>query len=241
MSECIVKVNKVSKKYNIYKKNFQRIAGVLLGKEAAEVKHALTDVSFKMEKGDRMIIFGVAESGCSTLMKIIAGVTSPSKGKVEVDGSINAMLNVRVGYDYEYTCRENIYLKANVVGISKEIVRQNEEDIIGFAEMEDYLDLPMKRAPKGVAVRLALALHLLVESDILMIDDPLSQGGIVSRTKCEDKIKKYADQNPNMTFIISNNDKVLARKVCNKGLVMRKGEIVFEGSAEDACTMYKGK
>lgn len=241
MSEYIVKVSKVSKKYNIYKKNFQRIAGILFGREAAEVKYALKDVTFSLEKGDKLAVFGIAESGCSTLMKIVAGVISPSKGRVDVKGNVNAMLNVRVGFDYEYTCRENIYLKANVVGIPKETVRQNEGDIVSFAEMEDYIDLPLKRAPKGVAVRMALAIHLLVESDILIIDDPLAIGGLDSKAKCENKIKEHLELYPNTTFIISNNYKNLPREICNKGLILRNGELEFFGSANEACDMYKGR
>ena len=118
-NNTVIKLENVSKRYNVYSRNIDRIKGVLLNREPAEVKRALKNVSLEVEKGEHLVIFGIVDSGRSTLLKVISGITNPSKGKVSTYGTMNVMMDQKAGIDMEFSCRENIYMKANIVGLTR--------------------------------------------------------------------------------------------------------------------------
>ncbi|MBR0127583.1 MAG: ATP-binding cassette domain-containing protein [Firmicutes bacterium] len=241
MSETVIKLSKVTKRYNIYRKNIQRITGILFGKEPTEVKQALTDVTLRIEKGERVAVFGKMDDGRTTLLSIIAGIYYPTNGKVQVKGKINAMMVSKIGLVDEFTCRENIYMKANVVGIPKKEISQYEDEIIQFAEMEDYADLPLKRAPKGTATLLALAVHLKAKADILIADEVSGGGGNRRKEKCENKIAEYLKENEDMTAVMVSTRPAFARKVCTRGIVLQEGRIIYDGDIKSAVMVLRGE
>lgn len=239
MSNDIVKVNNISKIFNIYRKDLEKIKCVLFGREPSEVLVALDDISFTVEKGERLGICGPVGSGRSTLLNILADVTLPSKGKVEVPESINVMLNNKAGLEVEFSCRENIYLKAAVVGIPKETVKEHMDEIIQFAELEDFIDLPLKRASKGVPAQMSLAVHLLKEAELLLVDEVFTGGGNLSIKKSENRFAQYLKDHEDVTVIVVSNRIPFLKEVCSRVLVLDKGKIAFDGPPQEAGAVLK--
>lgn len=242
MSEknTVIKFNNVSKRFNIYSRNIDRIKGVLFNKEPAEVKYALNGVSLEVDKGERLVVMGVVDSGRSTLAKIIAGVTSPSQGKFDTfDNTMNVMLDAKVGMDMEFSCRDNIFMKANIAGLTKAEIAPYVDEILEFAEVTDFADLPMKRAPKGTHAMLSLAVHLHLDSDILVVDEVFGGGGNYISTKCENRLTEYLNQNPNTTAVIVSNRGAFTKKTGTRAIVLEKGQIEFDGNVEEASKLFQ--
>lgn len=239
MGKTVVEVKNVSKKFNIYRKNIQKIMGVMFGKEPSEVLQALDSVSFKVEQGERVGILGKVESGRTTLANIISGVSFQSKGSVSVDGEMNVMLNAKAGIDVEFTTRENIYLKANVVGLTKKEIEPYEDDILKFTEAEDFADLPLKRAHKGAPALLSLAVHLVKDADILLIDDVFNGGGDITKGKCEQRVVQYMNENPDKTLIIVSNRLAFIEQLCTRTIVLKEGKVVHDGDVAEGCQLFR--
>lgn len=239
MSDDMVKVKNVSKIYNVYRKDIQKIKSVLFGKDPSEVLVALDGVSFNVEKGERVAVAGMVGSGRSTLINILAGISSPSKGKVEVPSSINAMLHNRAGLEMEFSCKENVYLKANVVGVSKEVVDEHMDEILQFAEIEDFAELPMKRANRGAPALMSLAVHLLMKSDLMIIDEVFGGGGNNSKVKCEKHLKEVLNNDEDATVIMVSNNISYLKGVCKRTIILDEGKIIYDGPTDGAWEVLK--
>ena len=242
MSEknAVIKFNNVSKRFNIYSRNIDRIKGVVFNKEPAEVKYALNGASFDVKTGERLVVMGVVDSGRSTLVKIMAGVTSPSQGKVDTfNKTMNVMLDAKVGMDMEFSCRDNIFMKANIVGLSKAEIAPHVDEILEFAEAADFADLPLKRAPKGTHAMLSLAVHLHKDADILIVDEVFGGGGNYISTKCEKRLTEHLKQNPNTTAVIVSNRGAFAKETGTRAIVLEKGIIEYNGSVEEAAKLFQ--
>ena len=242
MSEnnTVIKVNNVTKRFNIYSRNIDRIKGVLFNREPAEVKYAVNHVSLEVNEGERLIVTGVVDSGRSTLIKVIAGVTSPSQGKVDIfDKTMNVMLEAKVGMDMEFSCRDNIFMKANIVGLTKEEIAPHVDEILKFAEVADFADLPLKRAPKGTHDMLSLAVHLHKDADILIVDEVFGGGGNYISTKCEKRLSEYLEQNPQTTAIIVSNRAAFSKETGTRAIVLEKGRLEFDGNVEEATKLFQ--
>ena len=239
MSNVIVNVSNISKIFNVYRKDIQKIKCVLFGRKPSEVLVALDDVSFSMEKGERIGIIGPVGSGRTTLLNILSGVTFPSKGKVDVPEAINVMLHNKAGLEVEFSCRENIYLKAAVVDLPKEVVDEHMDEIIQFAEIEDFIDLPMKRASKGVPALISLAVHLLKDSELLLVDEVFGGGGNISKTKCENELAQYLAEHEDVGAIVVTNHVTYLKEICSRAIVLDQGRIVHDGSVVEAGKLLK--
>lgn len=229
-----IKLNNVSKRYNVYSRNIDRIKGVIFNREPAEVKHALDSISFNIQKGERVVVFGIVDSGRSTLIKTIAGITKPSSGKIQTIGSENVLLNAKVGFDMEFSCMDNIYLKANIVGLARKEIEPFVSEILEFAEIEKFADLPMKRMPKGTAALLSLAVHLKKKSDILLCDEVFGGGGNYVTSKCEGLIEEYLNENAKTTAVLITNRVGFAKKIATRAIVLDKGKLAFDGKVDQA-------
>ena len=242
MSEnnTVIKVNNVTKRFNIYSRNIDRIKGVLFNREPAEVKYAVNHVSLEVNEGERLIVTGVVDSGRSTLIKVIAGVTSPSQGKVDIfDKTMNVMLEAKVGMDMEFSCRDNIFMKANIVGLTKEEIAPYVDEILEFAEVTDFADLPLKRAPKGTYAMLSLAVHLHKDADILIVDEVFGGGGNYISTKCEKRLTEHLEQNPQTTAVIVSNRAAFSKGIGTRAVVLEKGQIELSGNVEEATKLFQ--
>lgn len=236
-NKTAIKLENVSKRFNVYSRNIDRILGVVFGRKPAEVKHALKDISLEIKKGEHVVVFGIVDSGRSTLLKVISDITKPSKGNVMVDGRVNTMLDARVGIDMEFSCRENIYMKANLVGMKRSEIEPHVDEILKLAEIEKYADIPMKRAPKGTAAILSAAVHLCKDSDIVLSDEVFGGGGNYISTKCEERLIDYLKARPESASVTVTTKLAFAKKVGTRFLVIDEGAIVYDGNADEAWNM----
>ena len=229
MSEPIIELKNVYKDYYVYDSNMKRALGMLFKRKPKATKHALKDITITINKGDRVAIMGRSQSGRTSLAKIISGVFYQTKGKVKVKGTVNALLSRKVAFDYKCTCRENIYLKAIANGIPKNEIKKYEEETLEYSGAGKFADLPMKQAQPSVVACMALAIHLKKKADILVIDEGMGYGGDEARFKIEKSIAEYLEENKDVTAVMSRQYLTLMKAVCNRAIVLEKGEIVYDG------------
>jgi len=238
-NNTVIKVEHVSKKFNIYRKDIQKIISVLFGKEPSEIMYALDDVSFEVARGERVNVFGVLGAGRSTLLNTICGVSLPSKGRVGVKGKINAMLFAKAGLEMEFSCRENVFMKANVVGLPKARTNEVVDDVLEFAELKDFAAIPLKRASRGAPTLLSLAVHLSADADIIVMDEAFSGGGNYVRSKCEERFRDYIRDHEDVTLLMASNHWGYVKEICPRSIVLDEGKIIFDGDTDEAIAIYR--
>lgn len=233
----VINVEHVKKIYSLYdnKKDRFKEAFSLTGKKYHKDFYALNDISFKVEKGECVGIIGLNGSGKSTLLKILTGVLTQNEGAVELNGKVSALLELGAGFNPEYTGFENIYLNAMIMGFSKKETDEKLKDILEFADIGDFINQPVKVYSSGMYVRLAFAIAINVEPDILIVDEALSVGDVFFQQKCYKKIKELAGKS---TVLIVSHDLNAMTKFCKRIIVMNKGNIEFDGECNEAITQY---
>jgi lipopolysaccharide transport system ATP-binding protein len=201
-----------------------------------EVLWALRNVSFSIEQGEVLGIIGHNGAGKSTLLKILSRVTSPSEGWVKVKGRIASLLEVGTGFHPELTGRENIYLNGAIMGMTKNEVMRKFDEIVTFAEVEKFIDTPVKRYSSGMYVRLAFAVAAHLDPEILLVDEVLAVGDAEFQKKCLGKMGDVANQGRTILFVSHNMAAV--SNICKKGMIISKGKCIYWGQANDAVQEY---
>lgn len=233
-----IKVENVSKIYKIYKNTSDRL------KEAIHPFHkiyhnpfyALNNVNFDVEKGETVGIIGTNGSGKSTILKIITGVIKPSEGKVIVNGKVSALLELGAGFDEEYTGIENIYMNGSILGYTKEEMDLKKEDILAFADIGEFIYQPVKTYSSGMLVRLAFALAINVEPEILIIDEALAVGDAFFQAKCFHKLDEI--KNSGTTILFVSHDIISVKKMCSRVIWLNNGILQEIGEANAVCEKY---
>jgi len=197
---------------------------------------ALNDISFTVEKGDRVGILGFNGAGKSTLLKVISGVLKPTKGSVKVNGVIAPMLELGAGFDMNYSGKENIYLYGATMGYSRKFIDEKYDEIVAFSELEDFINVPVKNYSSGMRARLGFAIATAVQPEILILDEVLSVGDAKFRMKSEAKIRSMFDKGITVLFVSHNTNQVL--NICNKAIILEKGRIIAQGDAREVCAKY---
>lgn len=199
---------------------------------------ALDDVSFQVKRGDVFGILGTNGSGKSTVLKIIAGVLEPSKGTCTVNGNIAPLIELGAGFDMELTARENIYLNGALLGYSRKFIDEHFDEIVEFAEVEKFLDMPMKNYSSGMVARIAFAIATVIVPEILIVDEVLSVGDFMFQKKCEDRINKLIKEHGVTVLIVSHSNDQIER-LCNKAVWIEKGHLRMAGTAKEVCQAYR--
>ena len=227
----------IKKRYPLFRKKRDKIreAFSLTGKKYHKDFEALKGITFSVEKGECVGIIGLNGSGKSTLLKILTGVIRPSEGTVRTNGKVAALLELGAGFNPEYTGRENIYLNTLLLGMNKDDTDQVLQDILDFADIGDFIDQPVKIYSSGMFVRLAFAIAISVEPDILIIDEALSVGDVFFQQKCYAKIREFSEK---ATVLIVSHDLNSITRYCKRLLVLHNGVLIFDGNAKDAITEY---
>ena len=200
--------------------------------------HALEDINLTINRGDVYGIVGTNGSGKSTLLKLIAGVLEPSKGSVSIGGTIAPLIELGAGFDMELTARENIYLNGALLGYSKKFINERFDEIVDFAEVRDFLDMPMKNYSSGMVARVAFSVATATIPDILVVDEALSVGDFIFQEKCERRINELVNAyNTTLLFVSHSIDQV--ERVCRKAVWIEKGHMRMVGDVKDVCEAYR--
>lgn len=235
----VVSVKNLTKIYQLYNKPIDMLKEAInpFKKSYHRDFHALDDISFDVEKGESFGIIGVNGSGKSTLLKILTGVLSKTSGEVEVDGKIAALLELGAGFNMDYTGIENIYMNGTMMGFSKKEMDEKLKDIIEFADIGEFIDQPVKKYSSGMFVRLAFALSIAVEPEILVVDEALSVGDIFFQTKCYKRMDELKEKGT--TVIMVTHDLGAVIKYCDRTMVLNSGKQIAIGTPHEMVDLYK--
>lgn len=256
MGEAIIKIDHVSKEYRLgtigggtLRGDLQSWMARIRGKEDPNAKIgqdvyernrrflALDGVSFSVQKGERVGIIGHNGAGKSTLLKLLSRVTAPTKGTISYNGRIASMLEVGTGFHPELTGRENVYLNGAILGMSKAEITEKFDDIVRFAEMEQFIDTPVKRYSSGMYVKLAFAVAAHLDSDILVMDEVLAVGDMKFQQKCLGKMDDVSKNEGRTVLYVSHNMNTI-RQLCTRCVVLDHGKVVFDGDVEQGIARY---
>ena len=236
-NKTAISFKNVSKVYKLYKNDKQRFRAVFNKRIKPTLKKATDDVTFTIEKGESVALFGRNGAGKSTLLKMITGVTYPTKGTIKVSGRVSALLELTAGFDPEFTGRENIYFRGQLLGIPQEEIKALEPEIVEFADLEDYIDQPVRTYSSGMKSRLGFAINANIKPEILIVDEALSVGDKDFRQKCNQKINEIVESGATFLFVTHSTN--VAKNFCKRGIVLRKGKITFDGEIDEAIAFYE--
>ena len=237
-----IQVNHVSIKFNLGKEKVDNLKEYVIRFLKRDLKPkdefwALTDVDFTLYKGERLGVLGLNGAGKSTLLKAIAGVYKPTEGTVKRNGVIAPLLELGAGFDKEYTARENIYLYGAVLGYRKEFIQDKFDDIIEFAELQKFVDVPIKNFSSGMKSRLGFSICTAVNPDILILDEVLSVGDAKFRKKSEKRITDMFDEETTVIFVSHSLEQV--RRICNKAMILDHGKMIAYGDIDEVSAVYE--
>lgn len=240
MKEYAIEVNHVSMLFHLNKERVDNAKEYFIRLVTRKLHYtqfwALKDISFKVEKGDRVGVMGFNGAGKSTLLKTIAGVLKPTMGSVKVSGVIAPMLELGAGFDMNYSGAENIYLYGATMGFSRKFIEEKFDEIVEFSELDEFIDAPLKSYSSGMKSRLGFAIATAVKPDVLILDEVLSVGDAAFKDKSEQRILDMMDDGVTVLFVSHSTDRV--RKICNKAIILTKGQIVANGEVNEICDMY---
>lgn len=234
-----ISVKDVTKVYRLYNKPIDRLTETfsLTRKNLHKEFYALNDISFDVEKGETVGIIGTNGSGKSTILKIITGVLTPTDGTLEINGRISALLELGAGFNMDYTGIENIYMNGTMMGYTKAEMDAKLEEILDFASIGDFVYQPVKTYSSGMFVRLAFALAINVDPEILIVDEALSVGDVFFQSKCYKKINEIKEKGT--TILLVTHDMGSVIKYCDKVVLLNKGDKIAEGSPGEMVDIYK--
>ena len=241
-TEPVIEVKDVSMVFNMASEQFNSLKEYFIAATRGELRfkelRALDHVSFTVRRGESFGLVGTNGSGKSTMLKIIAGVLEATEGSCQVTGTIAPLIELGAGFDMELTARENIYLNGALLGYRREFVDEHLDDIIAFAELEDFMDMPLKNYSSGMVARIAFAIATITEPDILIVDETLSVGDYRFQAKCEKRIKELIESE-NVTVLLVSHSIDLVERMCSRVAWIEKGELRMVGPTFEVTEAYK--
>ncbi|MBD2494562.1 ABC transporter ATP-binding protein [Nostoc sp. FACHB-280] len=235
--EIAISLKNISKCYKRYARPVDRLKEILLpSKSYAQEFWALQDINIEVPKGETLGIIGQNGSGKSTLLQIIAGTLTPTTGEVFVNGRISALLELGSGFNPEFTGRQNVFFNGQILGLNKEQIEAKFDDIAAFADIGDFIDQPVKTYSSGMFVRLAFAVAVNVEPDILIVDEALAVGDIKFQFNCFLKFKEF--QEKGITILFVSHDSNSIKRYCNYAFIMNNGRIIYQNNPNDVVNYY---
>lgn len=197
---------------------------------------ALNNISFSVDKGESCALIGANGSGKSTMLKIISGILTPTKGSVEVNGSIAPLIELGAGFDYELTGRENIFLNGAILGYSKKLMLEKYDEIIDFSELRDFIDVPVKNYSSGMIARLGFSIATMVKPEILVVDEILAVGDQAFQDKCHKRLEDM--MNSGTTVLLVSHSAADIKRICQKAVWIDKSNLRFVGNVDEALQLY---
>lgn len=240
-TEVVIDVSHVTIQFNLGSQkvdNLKEYVIKILKKELMFQEFlAVRDVSFRVHKGEAWGLIGTNGSGKSTLLKAISGILKPYKGSIEVKGSIAPLIELGAGFDGEMTARENIFLNGCVLGHSEKFMAEHFDEIVAFAELKKFLDMPIKNYSSGMKARLGFSVATMVKPDILIVDEILSVGDMKFRQKCNERMDAMLSGGTTLLYVSHSLDEV--RRLCDHVLWIEKGEAKMAGNTDEVCNAYE--
>ena len=241
MNDIVIEVKNATVRFN---KSTESISGLkeyiikMLKRELMFQEFlALKNINFTVKRGESWGLIGKNGSGKSTLLKLISGIISPYQGNVTVNGSISPLIELGAGFDPELTARENIFLNGALLGYSKRFIESHFQEIVDFAELNDFVDVPIKNFSSGMSARLGFAIATVVEPDILIADEILAVGDFHFQEKCEKKIKEMIKKGTSVLFVSHSIQQI--EELCDRVVWLEKGEVKMTGKTKEICKIYK--
>lgn len=238
--DSVIKIKNLTKSYNLYNKPIDRLKeslSIFRHKSYHKDFLAVNNISFEVKKGECFGIIGTNGSGKSTTLKMLTGVLNPSRGEIEINGKISALLELGAGFNMDYTGMENIYLNGMVMGYSKEEIEAKIPEIKEFADIGDFINQPVKSYSSGMFARLAFAVAINVDPDVLIVDEALSVGDIFFQSKCYKKFDEFKAKGKTIIFVTHDMTSVI--KYCDRVMLLNKGEQVKIGEPSEIVNIYK--
>lgn len=241
MFETVIQFGNVSKSFMLqHQRTIKEFFHAAVKKnKTIEVVQALKNLTFTIHQGESVAVMGKNGAGKSTLLKLIAGVSAPTTGNMEIYGKIAPMIELGAGFHPELTGRENIFLNGVILGLKEKQVEQKFDDIVGFSELADFIDMPVKYYSSGMYMRLAFSVAVSVEPDILLVDEILAVGDEGFQRKCLKKMREFQQQG--VTTILVTHHSAQASQFCQRLIYLEKGEILFDGPVEKGLAVYDQK
>ena len=240
MSKTAIEVDNVSMKFNLSREKVDSLKDYIFKTIKREIQYnefwALKNVSFSVEKGDRVGILGLNGAGKSTLLKVISGVFKPTEGHVDKHGKMVPLLELGAGFDPQYTGKENIYLYGAMLGYTKKFIDSKYDEIVEFSELQKFMDVPVKNYSSGMKSRLGFSIATVVEPKILILDEVLSVGDAKFRKKSEKKIMSMFDSGVTVLFVSHSLEQV--QRLCNKAMILEKGKLIADGDIDPISEQY---
>lgn len=235
----VIEIKNLSKMYKLYEKPKDRLIESLglSRKKRYQEHYALHDVNFDIHEGECVGIIGTNGSGKSTILKIITGVLNPTEGEVKVNGRISALLELGAGFNMEYSGLENVYLNGTMIGFSEEEIDARLDDILSFADIGDFIHQPVKMYSSGMFVRLAFAVAINIDPEILIVDEALSVGDVFFQAKCYHKFEEFKKQGKTILFV--SHDLGSISKYCDRVILLNKGHLMDQGKPKAMVDLYK--
>ena len=237
MDNVKIEIKHVTKKYKLFRNDKQRLKSIFFKNVKCKEKVALNDVNFSIKEGESVALFGRNGAGKSTLLKMITQITYPTSGEVNVYGRVSALLELKAGFDPEFTGRENIYFRGQLLGLTNEEIKEIEPKIVEFAELNDYMDQPVRTYSSGMKARLGFAINVNIDPEILIVDEALSVGDKTFRMKCNEIIR-YLVEEKGVTFLFVTHSTRVAKDFCKRGIVMKNGGVMFDGDIDESIAYY---
>ncbi|KAF1680115.1 teichoic acid ABC transporter ATP-binding protein [Veillonella sp. R32] len=236
-----ISIKSVSMEFNLAEEQFSGIKDFLIlatkGKLRFNKFHALKNISLNIQKGESWALIGENGCGKSTLLKVISGIYKPTSGSVIVKGSIAPLIELGAGFDSELTARENIYLNGAVLGYSKRLMDKYFNNIVEFAEIKDFLDVPIKNFSSGMVARLGFSIATAIKADIIIIDEILAVGDYAFQQKCYKRMEEMKREGTTVIFVSHDEEQV--KKMCSKAVWIASGEIKAMGESKKVCDLYR--
>jgi len=238
IDDIAIKVENITKTYRLYDNHADRVKEAFhpLRKKYHHNFNALNDVDFEVRKGETLGIIGRNGSGKSTLLQIVCGILKPTSGSIQVNGRISALLELGMGFNPEFTGIQNLYINASILGLSQEEIDKRLDDIIAFADIGDFINQPVKSYSSGMVVRLAFAVAISVNPDILVVDEALAVGDEAFQRKCFARIKQIQEQGGTILFVSHGAGIVI--ELCNRALLLDQGELLIAGEPKQVISQY---
>ena len=241
MANPIIEVNNVSRRFNLATERTDTIKEYILKMARGQLFFnefwALRDVSFSVEPGDSLALIGRNGCGKSTMLKVIAGVMSPTTGSVKVRGNIAPLIELGAGFDMDLTARENIYMNGAIMGFDRKFMNAHFDEIVDFSELNDFLDVPVKNFSSGMLARLGFSVATIVEAEILIVDEILAVGDAAFQRKCEQKMDNLLSGGTTLIFVSHSGEQV--KRLCRRAVWLDHGQVQMIGDSTEVYDAYQ--